>query len=53
MKQVAWLRIASVCVGCDCTTEKSNIYFYINLYLYPSGGRASNTQLQLVYERKN
>jgi hypothetical protein len=36
LKQVAWLRVEGVCVGCDCTADKSEIYFcmYIPTGMY-------------------
>jgi hypothetical protein len=30
LKPVAWLRIASVFVGCDCTVDNSKVYFYMH-----------------------
>jgi hypothetical protein len=32
LKPVAWLRVASVCIGCDCTTDKSKYFGQKTLY---------------------
>jgi hypothetical protein len=32
LKPVAWLRAEGVCAGCDCTIDKSKIYFLVGYY---------------------